>query len=237
MKKKIIITSFILALAMASTSPSLAAKTNEKETEIKENVEEKIKETYIIIEIKEDSVILNKKGTDSDLVSVPKENFKQINLEIGKEVSITSDGNMLMSDPGQFSNIYKIEEVGDLEDQDKISEKFIVKEINEEAVTVEKEGSEGELYTLAKKYFEKDLSVGDRYEISHNDIVMNSYPAQFNKIYEVRKLEKEDEKINEASDKGNTKADKNPKTGISPAILSLSALTVSLAGLKINKKK
>lgn len=149
MKKKIIITSFILALAMASTSPSLAAKTNEKETEIKENVEEKIKETYIIIEIKEDSVILNKKGTDSDLVSVPKENFKQINLEIGKEVSITSDGNMLMSDPGQFSNIYKIEEVGDLEDQDKISEKFIVKEINEEAVTVEKEGSEGELYTLS----------------------------------------------------------------------------------------
>ncbi|MDU2558547.1 MAG: hypothetical protein E7C95_06180 [Anaerococcus prevotii] len=237
MKKKIIITSFILTLAMASTSPSLAAKTNEKETEIKENVEEKIKETYIIKEIKEDSVILNKKGTDSDLVSVPKENFKHINLEIGKEVSITSDGNMLMSEPGQFSKIYKIEEVGDLEDQDKISEKFIVKEINEEAVIVENEESEGELYTLSKKYFDKDLRVGDRYEISYNDIVMNSYPAQFNKIYEVRKLEKEDEKINEASDKGNTKADKNPKTGISPAILSLSALTVSLAGLKINKKK
>lgn len=237
MKKKIIITSFILTLAMASTSPSLAAKTNEKETEIKENVEDRIKETYIIKEINDDYVILNKKGDDSDLVSVPKENFKHINLEIGKEVSITSDGNMLMSDPGQFAKIYKIEEANDSMDDNKISEKFIMKEINKEAVTVEKEGSEGELYNLAKKYFEKGLSVGDRYEISHNDIVMNSYPAQFNKIYEVRKLEKEDEKINEASDKGNTKADKNPKTGISPALLSLSALTVSLAGLKINKKK
>lgn len=237
MKKKIIITSLILALAMVNKNPSLAAKTEAAQTEIKENIKDAVKETYVIKEIGDESVILNKKGQDSDLVSVPKEDFKDIELMIGKEVNITSDGINLLSDPGQFSKIYKIEEVGDLEDQDKISEKFIVKEINEEAVTVEKEGSEGELYTLAKKYFEKDLSVGDRYEISHNDIVMNSYPVQFNKIYEVRKLEKEDEKINEASDKGNTKADKNPKTGISPAILSLSALTVSLAGLKINKKK
>lgn len=237
MKKKIIITSLILALAMVNKNPSLAAKTEAGQTEIKENIKDAVKETYVIKEIGDESVILNKKGQDSDLVSVPKEDFKYIELTIGKEVNITSDGINLLSDPGQFSKIYKIEEVGDLEDQDKISEKFIVKEINEEAVTVEKDGSEGELYTLAKKYFEKDLSVGDRYEISHNDIVMNSYPAQFNKIYEVRKLEKEDEKINEASDKGNTKADKNPKTGISPAILSLSALTVSLAGLKINKKK
>ena len=237
MKKKIIITSLILALAMVNKNPSLAAKTEAAQTEIKENIKDAVKETYVIKEIGDESVILNKKGQDSDLVSVPKEDFKDIELMIGKEVNITSDGINLLSDPGQFSKIYKLEEVGDLEDQDKISEKFIVKEINEEAVTVEKEGSEGELYTLAKKYFEKDLSVGDRYEISHNDIVMNSYPVQFNKIYEVRKLEKEDEKINEASDKGNTKADKNPKTGISPAILSLSALTVSLAGLKINKKK
>lgn len=236
-KKKIIITSLILTMAMTNINPSLAAKTDKGKTEIKENMEEKIKETYVINEIAEESVILNKKGMDSDLVSVPKKEFKDIDLKIGKEVNITSDGINLLSEPGQFSRIYKIEETSDPNKEDKITGQFIVKEINEEAVTVEKEGSEGELYTLAKKYFEKDLSVGDRYEISHNDIVMNSYPAQFNKIYEVRKLEKEDEKINEASDKGNTKADKNPKTGISPAILSLSALTVSLAGLKINKKK
>lgn len=237
MKKKIIITSLILALAMANINSSLAANTEAGQTEIKENIKDAVKETYVIKEIGDESVILNKKGEDSDLVSVPKKDFKDIELTIGKEVNITSDGINLLSDPGQFSKIYKIEEVGDLEDQDKISEKFIVKEINEEAVIVEKEGSDGELYTLAKKYFEKDLSVGDRYEISHNDIVMNSYPAQFNKIYEVRKLEKEDEKINEASDKGNTKADKNPKTGISSAILSISALTLSLVGLKIGKKK
>ncbi len=238
-KKKIIITSLILAMAMTNINPSLAAKTDTEKTEIKENVEEKIKETYVINEISEESVILNKKGMDSDLVSVPKKEFKDLDLKLGKEVNITSDGNILMSDPGQFSKIYKIEEVADLEDGDKVFEKFIVKEINEEAVTVEKEGTEGELYTISKKYFEKDLSIGDRYEISHNDVVMNSYPAQFNKIYEVKKLEKDKGKSNEESDKnkGDTKADKNPKTGISPDLLSLSALSMSILGLKISKKK
>ena len=51
-------------------------------------------------------------------------------------------------------------------DGDKVSEKFIVKEINEEALTIEKEGSEGELYTISKKYFEKDLSIGDRLRLA-----------------------------------------------------------------------
>lgn len=239
MKKKIIITSLILAMAMTNINPSLAAKSDTEKTEIKENAKDTVKETYVIKEINDNSVILNKKGDDSDLVSVPKKEFKDIDLKLGKELNITSDGNILMSDPGQFSKIYKIEEVVDLEDGDKISEKFIVKEINEEAVTVEKEESEGELYTISKKYFARDLSVGDMYEITHNDIVMNSYPAQFNKIYEVKKLEKDKGKSNEESDKNkvDTKADKNPKTGISPDLLSLSALFLSLAALKKSKKK
>lgn len=242
-KKKIIITSLILTMAMTNINPSLAAKTDKGKTEIKENMEEKIKETYVINEIGEESVILNKKGMDSDLVSVPKKEFKDIDLKIGKEVNITSDGINLLSEPGQFSRIYKIEETSDPNKEDKITGQFIVKEINEEAVTVEKEGSEGELYTISKKYFDKDLSVGDMYEITHNDIVMNSYPAQFNKIYEVKKLEKDNEKSNEESDKKkdknkkDTKADKNPKTGIGPDLISLSALSLSFAGLKISKKK
>lgn len=242
-KTKIIITSLILTMAMTNINASLAAKIDTEETQIKENVEEKIKETYIINEIAEESVILNKKGMDSDLVSVPKKEFKDIDLKIGKEVNITSDGINLLSEPGQFSRIYEIEEVSDPNKEEKITGQFIVKEINEEAVTVEKEGSEGELYTISKKYFDKDLSVGERYEISHNDIVMNSYPAQFNKIYEVKKLEKNKEETEKANDKKkdknkkDTKADKNPKTGIGPDLISLSALSLSLAGLKISKKK
>lgn len=242
-KKKIIIISLILAMSLANINPSLAAKANTEETQIKENMEEKVKETYVINEIDEESVLLNKKGMDSDLVSVPKEEFKDIDLKVGKEVNITSDGINLLSEPGQFSRIYEIEEVSDPNKEEKIIGQFIVKEINEEAATVEKEGSEGELYTISKKYFDKDLSVGDMYQITHNDIVMNSYPAQFNKIYEVKKLEKDNEKSNEESDKkkdknkGDTKADKNPKTGIGPDLISLSALSLSLAGFKISKKK
>ena len=242
-KKKIIITSLILTMAMTNINASLAAKIDTEETQIKENVEEKIKETYIINEIAEESVILNKKGMDSDLVSVPKKEFKDIDLKIGKEVNITSDGINLLSEPGQFSRIYEIEEVRDPNKEERITEKFVIKEINEEAVTVEKEDSEGELYTLSKKYFAKDLSVGDMYQITHNDIVMNSYPAQFNKIYEVKKLEKNKEETEKANDKKkdknkkDTKADKNPKTGIGPDLISLTALSLSLAALKKSKKK
>ena len=247
-KKKIIITSLILTMAMTNINPSLAAKIDTEKTQIKENMEEKVKETYVINEIGEESVLLNKKGMDSDLVSVPKEEFKDIDLKVGKEVNITSDGINLLSEPGQFSKIYEIEEVGDSSKKEKVTGQFIIKEINKEAVTVEKEGSEGELYTLSKKYFTEELSLEDRYEISHNDIVMNSYPAQFNKVYEVKKLDNDNEKTNEANNKKNdmdqgkaneesTKVSKNPKTGISPALISLSALSLSLAGLKISKKK
>lgn len=242
-KKKIIITSLILTMAMTNINPSLAAKIDTEKTQIKENMEEKVKETYVINEIAEESVLLNKKGMDSDLVSVPKEEFKDIDLKVGKEVNITSDGINLLSEPGQFSKIYEIEEVGDSSKKEKVTGQFIIKEINKEAVTVEKEGSEGELYTLSKKYFTEELSLGDRYEISHNDIVMNSYPAQFNKIYEVKKLEKNKEETDKANDKKkdknkkDTKADKNPKTGIGPDLISLTALSLSLAALKKSKKK
>lgn len=230
-------------MAMTNINPSLAAKIDTEKTQIKENMEEKVKETYVINEIAEESVLLNKKGMDSDLVSVPKEEFKDIDLKVGKEVNITSDGINLLSEPGQFSKIYEIEEVGDSSKKEKVTGQFIIKEINKEAVTVEKEGSEGELYTLSKKYFTEELSLGDRYEISHNDIVMNSYPAQFNKIYEVKKLEKNKEETDKANDKKkdknkkDTKADKNPKTGIGPDLISLTALSLSLAALKKSKKK
>lgn len=161
-------------MSLANINPSLAAKANTEETQIKESMEEKIKETYVINEIGEGSVILNKKGMDADLVSVPKEEFKDIDLKVGKEINITSDGINLLSEPGQFSKIYEIEEVTDSNKEEKVSGQFIIKEINEEAVIAQKEGSEGELYTLSKKYFDNDLSLGDMYEIIHNDIVMNS---------------------------------------------------------------
>lgn len=198
MKKKIIITSLALAMAMVSLKPAFADDSkiaSDKTSKIEENQkEEKVTETYIIKEIKDGNVILNKKGNDTDLYSIPKDKFGKISLEEGKVLSITSDGKILTSNPGQFAKIFEIKE--EKPDEKKITENFIVKEINEETVTVEKEGSEGDLYLLEKKYFKEDLQVGDKYEISHNDVIMTSFPAIFQKIYEVKEIEAKKEMKN-----------------------------------------
>lgn len=198
MKKKIIITSLALAMAMVSLKPAFADDSkiaSDKTSKIEENQkEEKVTETYIIKEIKDGNVILNKKGNDTDLYSIPKDKFGKMGLEEGKVLSITSDGKILTSNPGQFAKIFEIKE--EKPDEKKITENFIVKEINEDTVTVEKEGSEGDLYRLEKKYFKEDLQVGDKYEISHNDVIMTSYPAIFQKIYEVKEIEAKKEMKN-----------------------------------------
>lgn len=199
MNKKIIITtSLALALAITNIGQVRADDLDdEKNEELIDEKEEKVKESYIIKEIKDDYIILNKKAYKYDLYQVEKNKFNNINLEPGKEVNITSDRTILKSYPAQFGKIYEIKEVKTEDEkipEEKISDEFVVKEVNEEGVTVEKVGSLSEKYIVEKKYFDDDVKEGNKYKITHNDIVMNSYPAQFNKIYGLEKLEKESPK-------------------------------------------
>ena len=197
MKKKLILTtSLALALAITNIGQVRAddlkdeMKDENKIEEVMDEKDEKVTESYIVKEIKDDYVILNKKGYEDDLYQVEKSAFEKMKLEAGKEFEITSDGIILKSNPAQFGKIYEIKEAAKEEaKEEKVTDQFQVKEINEEGVTVEKIGSESEKYIVEKKYFADDLKVGDKYEITHNDIVMNSYPAQFNKIFDVEKIE------------------------------------------------
>ena len=197
MKKKLILTtSLALALALTNIGQVRAdaqkdeIKDESKIEEVMDEKDEKVTESYIVKEIKDDYVILNKKGYEDDLYQVEKSAFEKMKLEAGKEFEITSDGIILKSNPAQFGKIYEIKEAAKEEaSEEKVTGQFQVKEINEEGVTVEKIGSESEKYIVEKKYFADDLKVGDKYEITHNDIVMNSYPAQFNKIFDVEKIE------------------------------------------------
>lgn len=70
-----------------------------------------------------------------------------------------------------------------------IEDNYIVKEINEEGVTLEKKGYEGDLYRVDKEEFQQEPKVGEEYIIKHNDIILPSNPAQFNKIYEIKKVD------------------------------------------------
>lgn len=197
MKKKLILTtSLALALAITNIGQVRAddlkdeMKDENKIEEVMDEKDEKVTESYIVKEINDDYVILNKKGYEDDLYQVEKNAFDKMKLEAGKEFEITSDGIILKSNPAQFGKIYEIKEAAKEEaSEEKVTGQFQVKEINEEGVTVEKIGSESEKYIVEKKYFADDLKVGDKYKITHNDIVMNSYPAQFNKIFDVEKIE------------------------------------------------
>lgn len=77
-----------------------------------------------------------------------------------------------------------------------IEDNFIVKEVNEEGVTLEKKGYEGDLYRVDKKEFQQEPKIGEEYIIKHNDIILPSNPAQFNKIYEIKKVEPENKSSN-----------------------------------------
>ena len=197
MKKKLILTTS-LALALAITNIGQVRADDQKDEmkdenkieEVMDEKDEKVTGSYIVKEIKDDYVILNKKGYEDDLYQVEKSAFEKMDLEAGKEFQITSDGIILKSNPAQFGKIYEIKEAAKEEaTEEKVTGQFQVKEINEEGVTVEKIGSESEKYIVEKKYFDDDVKVGDKYKITHNDIVMNSYPAQFNKIFDVEKIE------------------------------------------------
>lgn len=205
MNKKLVITSLVLALAMTNLSQVMAddvkddAKKETKIEEVSSKKNEKVTETYVVKEIKDDYVILNKKGFDDDLYQVEKNKFDKIKLEKGKELDITSDGNIMMSNPAQFSKIYEIKEVKKEDEklpEEKITDQYLVKEVNEQGVIVEKIGSESEKYMVEKKYFKGEVKVGEKYNITHNDVVMTSNPAIFNKIYDVEKIE---EKIKETA--------------------------------------
>ena len=197
MKKKLILTtSLALALAITNIGQVRAddlkdeMKDENKIEEVMDEKDEKVTESYIVKEIKDDYVILNKKGYEDDLYQVEKSAFEKMKLEAGKEFEITSDGIILKSNPAQFGKIYEIKEAAKEEaSEEKVTDQFQVKEIKEEGVTVEKIGSESEKYIVERKYFADDVKVGDKYKITHNDIVMNSYPAQFNKIFDVEKIE------------------------------------------------
>lgn len=197
MKKKLILTtSLALALAITNIGQVRAddlkdeMKDENKIEEVMDEKDEKVTESYIVKEIKDDYVILNKKGYEDDLYQVEKSVFEKMDLEAGKEFEITSDGIILKSNPAQFGKIYEIKEAAKEEDtEEKVTGQFQVKEIKEEGVTVEKIDSKSEKYMVEKKYFDDDVKVGDKYKITHNDIFMNSYPAQFNKIFDVEKIE------------------------------------------------
>ena len=139
---------------------------------------------YVIKTINEEGVDVYKKSNPDDLYNVPKKEFKDIDLVEGKEVKIVANDVLFASYPAKFSKIHSISEVK--ADEEKVVRDFVVKEINEEGVTLYEVGNESNLYNVPKKEF-KDMKVekGKVFTITSDNISLKSYPAQFGKIFSI----------------------------------------------------
>lgn len=139
---------------------------------------------YVIKTINEEGVDLYLKSNPDDLYNVPKKEFKNIDLVEGKEVEIVADDVLYASYPAKFTKIHKISEVKPKEE--KVVRDFVVKEINEEGVTLYEVGNESNLYNVPKSEF-KDMKVekGKVFTITSDNISLKSYPAQFGKIFSI----------------------------------------------------
>lgn len=139
---------------------------------------------YVIKTINEEGVDLYLKSNPDDLYNVPKKEFKNIDLVEGKEVEIVANDVLFASYPAKFSKIHSISEVK--ADEEKVVRDFVVKEINEEGVTLYEVGNESNLYNVPKKEF-KDMKVekGKVFTITSDNISLKSYPAQFGKIFSI----------------------------------------------------
>lgn len=204
-----------LAILVLPTANSLAASENNQmsnhtKSEItSESKDEKQSQTdlYEVTEVFEGNVTLKFVQTlTGDIIptyngaefNVPKDKFADEEIKVGDRYKIKHDDIIMPSNPAQFGKIYSIEkddqaEVTDDEiKEEKIKDYFVVEKVNEDGYTIADIENNDNKYIISKKDAKNmGLVVGDELEITHNGVVMESYPAQFGKIFKVVKYDKQ----------------------------------------------
>lgn len=204
-----------LAILVLPSANSLAASENNQmgnhaKSEItSESKDEKQSQTdlYEVTEVFEGNVTLKFVQTlTGDIIptyngaefNVPKDKFADKEIKVGDRYKISHDDIIMPSNPAQFGKIYSIEkddqaEVTDDEiKEEKITDHFVVEKVNEDGYTIADIENNDNKYIISKKDAKNmDLAVGDELEITHNGVVMESYPAQFGKIFKVVKYDKQ----------------------------------------------
>ena len=73
----------------------------------------------------------------------------------------------------------------------KITERYVVKKIEDQGVLIAKKSNPNDLYNVPKKEFKGiDLKEGMEVDIVSDDAILETYPAQFARIYEIREVKK-----------------------------------------------
>lgn len=78
---------------------------------------------------------------------------------------------------------------------EKISSTYVIKKIEGEGVLVARKSNPEDLYRVPKKEFKNiDLKEGMEVEIVSDDVILETYPAQFANIYEIKEVKKVENK-------------------------------------------
>lgn len=217
-----------LAMLVVPSANTFAAGENDQMIENKTKMEmtneredEKVSQTdlYEVTEVLEDTVTLkfveNLDGNNTSLTgsefNVPKEKFAEKEVNVGDKYKISHDDVILASNPAQFGKIYSVEkEIGNETEapdkdikEDKITQDFVVEEVNDDGYIIYELKNKENKYMLSKKDAKNmELGQGSTIEITHNGVIMESNPAQFNKIYDIKEHiyeedNNKDEKITE----------------------------------------
>ena len=81
--------------------------------------------------------------------------------------------------------------------EEKVSDNFTIKKINEKAVEVYRKSNPEDVYTVQKKEF-GDIKIKEGMEvvILSNNMAFYSFPAKFGKIYEIKEVKKAENEDN-----------------------------------------
>ena len=78
---------------------------------------------------------------------------------------------------------------------EKISGTYVIKKIEGEGVLVAKKSNPEDLYNVPKKEFKNiDIKEGMEVEIVSDDVILETYPARFARIYEIKEVKKVENK-------------------------------------------
>lgn len=184
MKKSKLLLALAISAMLINTAYASEMKNTKDEQKIEQVAKEKISDIYVVKKINEDGVDVYKKSNPEEVYNVAKKEFKDLHLVEGMEVKIESDDVVLNSYPAQFAKIYSISKV--VPKEEKVVRDFVVKEINEEGVTLYEAGNESNLYNVPKSEFKgMKIEKGKVFTITSDNISLKSYPAQFGKIFSI----------------------------------------------------
>ena len=217
MNKKLLLAGLCISFAL---SPALVAEASDNaeitatSTEAPENMpidkipEDSMNRIFVVKEITEEgtSAVLYEEGNEKSEYVLDLNQFRDDDVKVNNRYKIYWNGVAFTSFPAKFGNIYRVEKLESLDEEDKFenmpidklpedyeSMEFELLEINKDdekpMATLAEVGNPDNKYVIKLDILlDEYAGVGDIYKIYWNGISLKSYPAQFGKIYRVEKV-------------------------------------------------